>query len=106
MIGCRYALSTVVEKRSNSRYSATTSAEHVTAGDPKRLKARQDGGGLVTRLGRNLGDDDLAGCFVDRGQIGKRAADIDPDYEHARGAYETCSVRERASSMAADRSRS
>src|SRR5207302_10417812 len=30
MIGCRYALSTVVENRSNSRYSATTSAEQDT----------------------------------------------------------------------------
>ncbi len=30
MRGCRYALSTVVEKRSNSRYSLTTSAEHDT----------------------------------------------------------------------------
>jgi hypothetical protein len=36
MSGCRYALRTVVEKRSNSRYSATTSAEHET-GSPGRL---------------------------------------------------------------------
>src|SRR5437667_293463 len=114
MIGWRYALSTVVEKRSNSRYSATTSAEpdtgklgyrpfaapledgigadgravdeppHVAPGDAERAEAGQDGGGLVEWLGRHFGDDDAAGGLVDRGQIGEGAADIDPDDEHAR----------------------
>src|SRR5437868_3048047 len=132
MMGCRYALSTVVEKRSNSRYSATTSAEqdtgnlgyrpfaasatarsweglryawsrhtaiasapaataassarstHAAARDAQRLKSRENGRALVARPGRHLGDDDLAGGFVDRGQIGERAAHVDPDDEHAR----------------------
>src|SRR5207244_4102534 len=163
MIGCRYALSTVVENRSNSRYSATTSAEqdtgsfgyrpfaasatarscagfscacskppaiasapaataplehgvgadgravheptHVAPRDTQRLEARENGRALVVRRGRDLGDDDLAGGLVGCGQIGERAADVDPDDEHARGAYKSLS-RQRASSMAADRSRS
>ncbi len=57
---------------------------HVAARDAERPEPGHDGGGLVPRLGRHLGDDDAAGGLVDRAQIGEGAADVDPDDEHLR----------------------
>jgi len=56
---------------------------HAATLDAEGVEPGQDSGGLVVGLRRHLGHGHPAGRTVHRRDVGERAADVDPDNEHA-----------------------